>query len=311
MKEKRWDLVIVGAGPAGLTAGIYAGRANLETIIFERFSPGGQIALSEWVENYPGFEDGISGIELVEKMRKQVEKIGVPIVTGEVKGIEEYKDRKVVYVNSTWVEAKSVIIATGTSPKKLGVPGEDKLVGKGVSYCATCDAPFFKNQTVAVVGGGDTAVQEALYLTRFASKVYVIHRRDKLRATPILTERLFENEKIEVIWNSIVLEIQGEQVVDSILIKNLKTGETKKLAVTGVFIFIGTRPNTLFVTDILDLDANGFIITNENLETNVPGIFAAGDVRRKPLRQVITACADGAIAANSAYSYVEKLAQCV
>lgn len=307
MDKREWELVIIGAGPAGLTAGIYAARAKIDAVIVERFAPGGQIALSDWVENYPGFENGISGFELVEKMKKQVEKLGIPIVSGEVKGIEEYRDKKVVYIDSKWVEAKAVIVATGTSPKRLQIPGEDKFIGRGVSFCATCDAPFYKNMVVAVVGGGDTAVQEALFLSRFASKVYLIHRRDKLRATPILAEKLFSNEKVEVIWDSVVTEIRGRESVEEILIRNVKTQEEKTLKVNGVFIFIGVRPNTLFVKDLLDLDANGFIITNENMETNVPGIFAAGDVRRKLLRQVITACADGAIAVYSAENYLEKL----
>ncbi|MGB9807602.1 MAG: thioredoxin-disulfide reductase [Thermosulfidibacteraceae bacterium] len=307
MDKRSWELIIIGAGPAGLTAGIYAARSRIDAMILERFAPGGQIALSDWVENYPGFEDGISGLELVEKMRRQVERLGVPIVNGEVKAIEEHRDKKVVYVDSNWFEAKAVIIATGTAPKKLGVPGEDKLIGKGVSYCATCDAPFYKNMVAAVIGGGDTAVQEALFLSKFASKIYLIHRRDRLRAAPILTEKLFNNEKIEVIWNSIVTEIRGENSVESIVVRNLKTQEESVVRVDGVFIFIGVKPNTVFVSDILDLDANGFIITNENMETNVPGIFAAGDVRRKLLRQVITACADGAIAVYSAESYLEKL----
>lgn len=307
MDKREWELVIIGAGPAGLTAGIYAARAKIDAVIVERFAPGGQIALSDWVENYPGFENGISGIELVEKMRKQVERLNVPIVSGEVKGIEEYKDKKVIYIDSKWVEAKAVIIATGTSPKRLQVPGEDRFIGKGVSFCATCDAPFYKNMVVAVVGGGDTAVQEALFLSKFASKVYLIHRRDKLRATPILAEKLFANEKVEVIWNSVVTEIRGGESVEEITIRDVKTQEERVLKVNGVFIFIGVRPNSLFVKDLLDLDANGFIITNENMETNVPGIFAAGDVRRKLLRQVITACADGAIAVYSAENYLEKL----
>ncbi len=307
MDKREWELVIIGAGPAGLTAGIYAARAKIDAVIVERFAPGGQIALSDWVENYPGFENGISGIELVEKMRKQVERLNVPIVSGEVKGIEEYKDKKVIYIDSKWVEAKAVIIATGTSPKRLQVPGEDRFIGKGVSFCATCDAPFYKNMVVAVVGGGDTAVQEALFLSKFASKVYLIHRRDKLRATPILAEKLFANEKVEVIWNSVVTEIRGGESVEEITIRDVKTQEERALKVNGVFIFIGVRPNSLFVKDLLDLDANGFIITNENMETNVPGIFAAGDVRRKLLRQVITACADGAIAVYSAENYLEKL----
>ncbi len=304
--KKLYDLVIVGAGPAGLTAGIYAARAKLDAVIIERFAPGGQIALSDWVENYPGFE-GISGMELTERMRAQAEKLGVRFITGEAKGLEEYRNKKVIYVDSDWYESKTVIVATGASPKELGVEGEREFVGRGVSYCATCDGAFYKGLEVAVVGGGDTAVQEAIFLTKFASKVYLIHRREKLRAAPILQERLFKNEKIEVIWDTVVERIVGTNAVEKLELKNVKTGEKKELPVAGVFIFIGIRPNTAFVEDVLELDANGFVITGENLETNIPGVFAAGDVRRKSLRQVITACADGAVAAFQAQQFIERM----
>jgi len=305
-KKKCWDLIIVGAGPAGLTAGIYAARAKMEAFILERFAPGGQIMLSDLVENYPGFPEGISGMELMDRMKRHAENLGMKILHGEAKGLEEYKNKKVLYVDSDWYEAKTIIIATGTHPKTLGVPGEDKLTGRGVSYCATCDGPFYKGQTVAVVGGGDTAVQEALFLTKFASKVYLIHRRDKLRAAPILQERLFQNPKVEVIWNTVVVEIVGEEAVEGVRLKNVKTGEEKVLNVSGVFVFIGVRPNTAFVKDVIDLDLAGFIITNENLETNIPGVYAAGDVRRKALRQVVTACSDGATAVFQAQNYIER-----
>ncbi|BAT72050.1 thioredoxin reductase (NADPH) [Thermosulfidibacter takaii ABI70S6] len=305
--KKCYDLIIVGAGPAGLTAGIYAARARMDALIIERFAPGGQIALSDWVENYPGFDEGISGMELTERMRKQAEKMGINFVNAEAKGLEEYRDRKVLYADSDWYEARTIIVATGASPKQLGVEGEKEFVGRGVSYCATCDGAFYKGMEVAVVGGGDTAVQEAIFLTKFASKVYLIHRRDKLRAAPILQERLFKNEKIEVIWDTVVEKIVGDGAVEGVELKNVKTGEKKFLKVAGVFIFIGIKPNTAFVGDVLELDANGFIITNENLETNVPGVFAAGDVRRKNLRQVVTACADGAIAVYQAQQFIERL----
>lgn len=304
--KKCYDLIIVGAGPAGLTAAIYAARAKLDFIVVERLAPGGQIALSDNVENYPGFESGISGVELVDRMRKQAENMGARFVQGEAKGLEEYKDKKVIYVDSDWYESKTVIIATGTSPQMLNVKGEKEFLGKGVSYCATCDGPFYKGLEVAVVGGGDTAVQEAIFLTRFASKVYLIHRREKLRAAPILQERLFQNPKVEIIWDSVVEEIKGKNVVESLLLKNVKTGEKKELPIAGVFIFIGIRPNSAFVRDVLDLDFQGFIITNENLETSMHGVFAAGDVRRKNLRQVVTACADGAIATYQAQLFLER-----
>ena len=306
MDKKLWDVIIVGAGPAGLTAAIYAARARLSFIVIERFSPGGQIMLSDCVENYPGFPEGVSGMELMDRMRKQAEYFGAKIITGEAKGLEEYRRMKVLYVDSEWYEAKTIIIATGTSPKKLEVPGEEEFVGRGVSYCATCDGPFYRGQTVAVVGGGDTAVQEAIFLTKFASKVYLIHRRDKLRAAPILQERFFQNPKIEVIWNTVVERIEGNSSVENLVLKNVKTGEKRNLKVAGVFIFIGIRPNTAFVRDVLDLDLSGFIITNENLETNIPGVYAAGDVRRKSLRQVITACADGAASVFQAQQFIER-----
>ncbi len=305
-KKKCWDLIIVGAGPAGLAAGIYAARAKMEAFIVERFVPGGQIMLSDWVENYPGFPDGISGMELMDRMRRHAENMGMKIVQGEAKGLEEYRDKKVLYVDSDWYETRTIIIATGTHPKNLGVPGEEKLTGKGVSYCATCDGPFYKGQTVAVVGGGDTAVQEALFLTKFASKVYLIHRRDKLRAAPILQERLFQNPKIEVIWDTVVVEILGDSVVEGVRLKNVKNNTEKVLKVSGVFVFIGVRPNSAFVRDVVDLDFSGFIITNENLETNIPGVYAAGDVRRKALRQVVTACSDGATAVFQAQNYIAR-----
>ncbi len=305
--KKCYDLVIVGAGPAGLTAGIYAARARLDAVIVERFAPGGQIALSDWVENYPGFDEGISGMELTDRMRKQAEKMGIQFVTAEATGLEEYRDKKVLYAGSEWFEGRTIIIATGASPKQLGVEGEKEFMGKGVSYCATCDGPFYKGLEVAVVGGGDTAVQEAVFLTKFASKVYLIHRRDKLRAAPVLQERLFKNEKIEVIWDTVVERILGTNSVEALGLKNVKRGDKWKLPVAGVFIFIGIRPNSAFVEDVIELDAGGFIITNENLETNIPGVYAAGDVRRKNLRQVVTACADGAIAVYQAQQFLERM----
>ncbi len=305
--KKCYDLVIVGAGPAGLTAGIYAARARLDAVIVERFAPGGQIALSDWVENYPGFDEGISGMELTDRMRKQAEKMGIQFVTAEATGLEEYRDKKVLYAGSEWFEGRTIIIATGASPKQLGVEGEKEFMGKGVSYCATCDGPFYKGLEVAVVGGGDTAVQEAVFLTKFASKVYLIHRRDKLRAAPVLQERLFKNEKIEVIWDTVVERILGTNSVEALELKNVKRGDKWKLPVAGVFIFIGIRPNSAFVEDVIELDAGGFIITNENLETNIPGVYAAGDVRRKNLRQVVTACADGAIAVYQAQQFLERM----
>jgi len=307
MKREVYDLIIVGAGPAGLAAALYAGRARLKTLVIERLSPGGQIAFTDWVENYPGFHEGINGLELVNRIKTQVEKLEVPFCQGEVRALEENRAMKVVYVDDKWLESRAVIIATGASFKRLGVPGEEELIGRGVSFCATCDAPFYKGQTVAVVGGGDRAVQEALYLTKFVNKVYLIHRRNRLRAARILQERLFQNEKVEVLWSYVVEEMLGKNLLEGIRIRNLGTGEKRELKVSGVFLFIGLRPNSAFLKGSVDLDAEGFVITGENLETSMPGVFAAGDVRRKLLRQVVTAVGDGAAASYAAERYIERM----
>lgn len=310
MKRETYDLVIIGGGPAGLTAALYAARSRLNLLLVEKLAPGGQIALTDLVENYPGFPDGISGMELVNRIKAQVDKLKVPIRQGEVRGLEEDRALKCVYVDSDWLEAKAVIVASGASPKRLGLPKENNFIGRGISFCATCDAPFYKGQKVAVVGGGDTAVQEALYLTKFAKKVYLIHRRNKLRAAKILQERLFQNEKVEIFWSSVVEELLGKDLLEGIRIKNLGTGDTQELEVMGLFLFIGWRPNSGFLKGTVDLDAEGFVITGENLETSVPGIFAAGDVRRKLLRQVSTAVGDGATAAYAAERYLERTFHC-
>lgn len=307
MKRESYDIIITGAGPAGMTAALYAGRARLKSLVIERLAPGGQIALSDWVENYPGFHEGVNGMDLVNRIRIQVEKLDVPFYQGEVRALEEDRAMKVVYVDDKWLESKTVVVATGASFKRLGVPGEERLVGRGISFCATCDAPFYKGQVVAVVGGGDRAVQEALYLTKFAHKVYLIHRRNRLRAARILQERVFQSDKIEVIWSSGVEEMLGENLLEGIRVKHLETGEKKELKVAGVFLFIGLRPNSGFLRGTVDLDAEGFVITGDNLETSMPGVFAAGDVRRKLLRQVVTAVGDGAAAAYAAERYIERV----
>ncbi len=310
MKRETYDLIIIGAGPAGLTAALYAARSRLKVLLVERLAPGGQIALSDFVENYPGYPDGINGMELVTRMKEQVDRLEVPLRQGEVRALEEDRAMKVIYVDGDWLESRTVVVASGASPKRLGVPGEDNLIGRGVSFCATCDAPFYRGQVVAVVGGGDTAVQEALYLTKFAKKVYLIHRRRKLRAARILQERLFHNERIEVVWSSAVEEVLGDDLVEGVRLKNLETGEKQELKLAGLFLFIGLRPNSSFLKGMVDLDAEGFVITGENLETSVPGIFAAGDVRRKLLRQVATAVGDGATAAYAAERYLERVFHC-
>lgn len=299
------DLVIIGAGPAGLTAGLYAARARLNVLLIEKAVPGGQIIVTDWIENYPGFPEGISGFDLAEKMRVQAEAFGLKMETAEVQSLKLTPDVKEVVLQEKTIRAKSLIIASGASPKKLGI-GEDRYMGKGISFCATCDAPFFKEKTVVAVGGGDTAVQEAIYLTKFVKKVYLIHRRDELRATKILQERAFANDKIEILWDTVATGVDGFFGIEGVHVKNVKTGEEKTLKADGCFIWVGTTPNTQFLNDSLDTDAYGFIRADARMQTSVPGVFAAGDVRDTPLRQVSTAVGDGAIAAVSAEHYLEN-----
>lgn len=299
------ELIIIGAGPAGLTAGIYAQRAKIDAILLEKLAPGGQAALTDVVENYPGFPE-IKGYELIGKFEEHARKFGLKIESGkEVTKVEVEGDVKRVYCGNEVYEALSVIVATGAQPKRLGAKGEREYTGRGVSYCATCDGFFYRDKTVCVVGGGDAAITEALYLSKLASKVYVIHRRDELRATKILQERAMRTENIEFIWNSTVEEIRGDEKVHSVLFRNLKDGSISELPVDGVFIFVGTQPNTEFID--VEKDENGFIITDEELRTSIEGIFAAGDCRKKPLRQISTAVGDGALAVHSAEAYLESL----
>lgn len=307
MEKVDYDLVIIGGGPAGLTAGIYAARARLNVVLFEKLVPGGQILITDWIENYPGFPDGISGMDLVGKITDQAKRLGLNIKSNEVVSLDlSGKVKKIILDNGT-VTAHAVILATGAHPRKLNVPGEDAFFGRGISSCATCDGPFYKNKVVAAVGGGDTAVQESLFLTKFARKVYLIHRRDELRATKILQERAFANDKIEFVWNSVVTYIGGSDGIEKIVVKNVKTGEEKELAVDGCFIWVGIRPNTGFLGDSVELDKHGFVIANHKMKTSVPGVFAAGDGRDTPLRQIATAVGDAAIAAFSAEHYIESL----
>jgi thioredoxin reductase (NADPH) len=309
MKKTDHDVVIIGAGPAGLTAAIYAARAKLDAIVIEKVVPGGQILITDWIENYPGFPEGLTGADLIQKMTEQAARFGVPITFDAVLSIEKTPDGIIhVKLAGRTLTAKAVIVVTGASPKKLGIPGEDEFYGRGVSTCATCDAPFFKNSVVAAVGGGDTAAQEALFLTRFAQKVYLIHRRDELRAARLLQERIFANEKIEMVWDSVVMAINGSVAgVTGVSIKNVKTGQDSELKVDGCFLWVGITPNTGFIKDVVKCDAAGFIVVNDRMETSVPGIFAAGDVRNTPLRQVATAVGDSAIATVEAAHYIEGL----
>eukprot|EP00767_Chilomastix_cuspidata_P008029 gnl/Chilomastix_cuspidata/9005.p1 GENE.gnl/Chilomastix_cuspidata/9005~~gnl/Chilomastix_cuspidata/9005.p1 ORF type:complete len:309 (-),score=-1.94 gnl/Chilomastix_cuspidata/9005:156-1082(-) len=302
-----YDVVIIGGGPAGLTAGIYAKRAGLSALLVEKHTPGGQIMITDWIENYPGFPEGLAGYELTMKMEQQARNFGLEITQGEVKEIKSADKSKQIVLSDKTISAYAVIIASGCSPRKLGIPGENVYYGKGVSTCATCDAMFFRNKEVVAIGGGDTAVQEALFLTKFVDKVYLVHRRNQLRAAKMLQDRVFANEKIEMVWDSVATEIKGNKGVESVGIKNVKTGEEKSLKADGCFIWVGTLPNTEFLNDEIKTDESGFIITDAKMTTSVDGIFAAGDVRNTPLRQVATAVGDAAIAAVSADQYIEGL----
>jgi len=302
-----YDVAVIGAGPAGLAASLYAARAKMSTVVIEKMFPGGQAALTDTIENYPGFTEGINGIQLTAAMKKQAERFGAKFINGDVEKIEKNNDLFTIVTKKENLEAKTVILAAGAQPRKLGVKGEREFTGRGVSYCATCDGAFYKDKPIAIVGGGDTAIQEALYLTRFASKVFVIHRRDQLRATKVLQERAFNNEKIEFVWNSVVNEIKGQNAVEEVVVENVKTGKLNSLRVDGIFVAIGHLPNTDFVKDLVHLDERGYVITDDHMVTNIPGLFAAGDIRQKDLRQVVTAVADGAIAAVEASKYIENI----
>jgi len=301
-----YDVIIIGGGPVGLTAGLYTSRARLRTLLIEKAMFGGQIANTEHVENFPGFPDGISGFELGQSMHQQAEKHGLQTVAAEVTGIEVNDKGKVVKTTEGDYVAAAVIVAGGAERNKLGVPGEEELVGKGVSYCATCDGAFFREQVVAVVGGGDSAIEEALLLTRFASKVYVIHRRNQLRASKLHQERAFSNPKIELVWDSVVEEILGPDKVQRLVVRNVKTGEVTTLDVSGVFIYVGLHPETDYLKGVLPLDEEGRIPTNQRMETEIPGVFAAGDIRSNSPRQAITAAGEGATAAIAAEKFLAE-----
>jgi thioredoxin reductase (NADPH) len=306
-KHKDIDLVIVGGGPAGLSAGIYAVRMGLNTVLVEKAIPGGMISSTEKIENYPGFPKGIKGMDLAKALEDQAKELGLEMIWGDVEGIDlDGKVKKVVLEEET-LEAKAVVIATGTEPKKLGIPGESELLGRGVSYCAICDAAFYKEKKVIVIGGGNSAVEEALFLANFASIVTIVHRRDKLRADKIYELRAKNNPKIFFMWDSNLEKIEGSDKVKSVDIKNLKTGQVTKHNVDGVFIYAGYVPNTDFLKGRVKLDENGFIITDEAMNASVKGVFAAGDVRVKQLRQVVTSASDGAVAAFSAHKFLESL----
>jgi len=301
------DLVIIGAGPAGLTAGMYASRARLDTMLIEKGIAGGQVITTEWIENYPGFDEGISGSDLSLKMKLHAVKFGLEITHAEVTRFSlNGKVKEITLDNGKTIETKSLIIATGATSKKLGIPGENEFRGRGVSYCATCDGAFFRDKRLVVVGGGNTSVEESIFLTRFASKLYIVHRRDKLRADKVVQERAFINPRIEFKWNSIPIKINGDDTVTSVTLKNIKSEEVTDLAVDGVFIFIGWNPNTDLFKSYVQLDEMGYVIVNDRMETSIPGIFAAGDVNNRFLNQIATAVGDGAVAAVAAEKYIEE-----
>ena len=289
-----------------MTAGIYAARARMNVLLIEKAVPGGQVLITDWIENYPGFPEGISGYDLSEKMRIQAEEMELKIETAEVHSLDLSDTVKQVILKDRTITTKSLIIASGASPKKLGI-GEKNFMGKGVSFCATCDGPFFKDKTVVAVGGGDTAVQESIFLTKFAKKVYLVHRRDELRAAKILQERAFENDKIEMVWDTVATGIDGFFGVEGVRVKNVKTEEESVLKADGCFIWVGILPNAEFLSDDIKTDEYGFIIADEKMQTSVPGVYVAGDVRDTPLRQISTAVGDAAIAAVCAEHYIENL----
>jgi len=305
MEKKIYDVMIIGGGGAGLTAALYAARANLSTILFEKLVSGGQIASTDLVENYPGFEEGVLGPDIALKMEAQAMRYGTEIAHDEIMTLSrqgEFFDAKTPEADYS---ARSVILAMGASYRMLGVPKEKELTGKGVSYCATCDGAFFKGKKVVVVGGGDSALQEGLFLTRFAEKVTIVHRRDVLRASPILQERAKKNPKISFIWDTVVDKIEGERNVSSVLLRHVKTQEIMPYATDGVFIFIGHDPNSSLVKGFVTLDEKGYVVTSASLETSVPGIFAAGEVRLGAVRQLVAACGEGCAAALAAQAYLD------
>jgi len=303
---KSYEVIIIGGGPAGLTSALYASRARLSTLLIENALFGGQMTTTELIENYPGFPQGVTGDELSRLMEDQAKRFGAEMVNQEIVEVKLEGDLKSVRTHESSYLCKALIICTGTEYRKLGVSGENEFAGKGISYCATCDGAFFKDSQIFVVGGGDSALTEALFLTKFVKELTIIHRRDELRATKIYQERALENPKIKFLWNSVVQEIKGNQVVRSVLIKNVKTGEIKEFSTDGIFLFVGLIPRTQFLKGLIQMNEEGYILTDENCETSVKGIYAAGDCRKKLLRQIATAVGEGATAAFTAEKYLES-----
>lgn len=299
------DIAIIGGGPAGLAAGLYAARGGANVTLFEALFSGGQAVKTHQIDNYPGFTDGIEGFELGTKLEAHAARFGLAVQYAEVQALDLTGEiKRIVMADGSTVEARTVILAMGAKPRMIGVPREAELTGSGVSYCATCDGAFFRDKPVAVVGGGDTAISDALYLARFASKVYVVHRRDALRATKVLQESAFREEKIEFVWNSLAKELAGETAVEGLVVEDKMTGEQRTLEVSAVFAAVGIVPESALAAGQVELDASGAIVTDMRMHTSEAGVYAAGDVRSTPLRQVITACADGAVAATEALEYL-------
>ena len=306
MNNRIYDLLIIGAGPAGLSAGIYGARSGLDTVLIEKGIPGGIMTTTDLIENYPGFPEGITGSQLGDLMKKQCQRFDVEIMNGEVKGVRKENGIFYTHLDSTEVLSRTVIIATGSSPRRLNVPGEERFLGRGVSYCATCDGPLFKKQDVAIIGCGNSGLQEGRFLLNFVRSITFVEFLPKVTADKILYDYFVDKENAKFLLGYEVISIDGETRVESIKVKNRKTGEETNIKVSGLFIYVGLIPNSQFIKDILKTDENGFIITNENYETSIAGIFAAGDVRAKKIRQVVVACSEGAQAAINAYHYLKR-----
>ena len=303
--EASYELVIIGAGAAGLAAAQYGARANLKTLVIEEMAPGGQALLIDVLENYPGILEPVSGFDLAEAMRTQAERFGAEFMSTSVEKVEKQGTGFIVRSSDGVLRAEAVIVATGAKHRRLGIPGEDEFIGRGVSYCATCDGPFFKGKRILVVGGGDSACDEAMYLSRLSDKVVMIHRKDRFRAQKALAERVLNNPAISVVFNTVALKISGTKKVETITMRNTVTGETRDEAFDAVFVFVGSDPNTAIVPEVAK-DETGSIVADDHMASSVPGIFAAGDVRSSPFRQIITACSDGAIAAHAASQYIDE-----
>lgn len=302
---QHYDVIVVGAGPAGLTAALYSARSKLKTLFIEKLTTGGQAATTDEIENYPGFPEGITGPELAKHMEDQAKRFGAERLAAKVDALKLDGDLRIINTNKGDFSAKVLIVASGAAPKLLGCPGELKFRARGVSYCATCDAAFYEGASVMVVGGGDSAVEEANYLTKFADKVTLVHRRNSLRATKVVQDRAMANPKLEFVWNTTVEEITGDEVVEKAILKNLVSGEKQEVPIDGIFIYVGLQPNTEWLGGQIETDEHGYIPTDDNMRTNIPGVYAVGDLRTKLLRQVVTAAADGAIAAYHAEKYIE------